>query len=185
MNESIINSGRDIDLRIKIRTECKEDTIKYLRDHIEIITTEIQNNTPINIVIQISESETEKHTSEAEEIIYSDLEIHKWIFIKLSYKYEFDVNKSYNGLMIHYLREVIDKYIAKMIIGRKSEELGGIINIVPETADESLRQCLHEWLCLGRAHNKGDGKGKYKVYKCTKCNASQTRYLGKRNKELE
>ena len=99
MNESIINSGRDIDLRIKIRTECKEDTIKYLRDHIEIITTEIQNNTPINIVIQISESETEKHTSEAEEIIYSDLEIHKWIFIKLSYKYEFDVNKSYNGLM--------------------------------------------------------------------------------------
>ena len=39
-------------------------------------------------------------------------------------------------------------------------------------------KCCHEWIYLkDRVHNKGDGKGKYMAYKCTKCNTFQKRYL--------
>lgn len=39
-------------------------------------------------------------------------------------------------------------------------------------------KCFHDWVCLNdRVHNKNDGRGKYRAYKCNKCNAFQRRYL--------
>ena len=44
--------------------------------------------------------------------------------------------------------------------------------------NNSHDRCLHDWICLkDRVHNKNDGKGKYRAYKCTKCNTFQRRYL--------
>lgn len=39
-------------------------------------------------------------------------------------------------------------------------------------------KCFHDWICLNdRVHNRNDGRGKYRAYKCTKCNEFQRRYL--------
>lgn len=38
-------------------------------------------------------------------------------------------------------------------------------------------KCQHVWECLkDRTHNKGNGKGKYKAYKCRECGKFQRRY---------
>ena len=38
-------------------------------------------------------------------------------------------------------------------------------------------KCKHVWKCLrDRWHNKGDGKGKYRVYKCKICYKVSKRY---------
>lgn len=37
--------------------------------------------------------------------------------------------------------------------------------------------CRHAWLCLkDRCHNKGDGRGNYKAYKCQDCSKFVRRY---------
>jgi len=37
--------------------------------------------------------------------------------------------------------------------------------------------CGHVWLCLkDRCHNKGDGRGKYRAYKCQECSKFVRRY---------
>ena len=43
--------------------------------------------------------------------------------------------------------------------------------------------CRHVWLCLkDRCHNKGDGRGKYRAYKCQECSKFVRRYS--KNKKL-
>jgi hypothetical protein len=42
---------------------------------------------------------------------------------------------------------------------------------------EQKQMCRHVWLCLKeRCHNKGDGRGKYRAYKCQKCSKFERRY---------
>ena len=40
--------------------------------------------------------------------------------------------------------------------------------------------CWHTYACVwkdsGRCHNKGNGRGKYRLYKCTQCGRVQKRY---------
>ena len=44
--------------------------------------------------------------------------------------------------------------------------------------EQPIDKCVHSWIWLKeRIHNKGDGKGKYKAYKCQKCKAFQRRYI--------
>ena len=44
--------------------------------------------------------------------------------------------------------------------------------------EQPIDKCVHSWEWLNeRIHNKGDGKGKYKAYKCQKCKAFQRRYI--------
>ena len=41
----------------------------------------------------------------------------------------------------------------------------------------SENKCKHDWTCLrDRCHNKGDGKGKYRAYRCSLCKKFQRRY---------
>ena len=43
---------------------------------------------------------------------------------------------------------------------------------------QPIEKCVHDWTCLeDRVHNKGDGKGKYRAYKCSKCKSFKRRYL--------
>jgi len=60
---------------------------------------------------------------------------------------------------------------------------GGKPNCVSKTIKKDIQvqpieQCVHDWTCLkDRVHNKGDGKGKYRAYKCNKCKTFKRRYL--------
>jgi len=58
-----------------------------------------------------------------------------------------------------------------------------IVDILDTPIEQPIIICKHIWEAAGhkknkdRIHNKGNGKGKYKVYKCTLCKAFKRRYL--------
>jgi hypothetical protein len=121
MDEKIIKSSREIYIYFKIKTKYERNkTIDYFKSQKELINEECSDNIPLIIKdINITESETEKHIQEALDISYSELDIHKYIYIKFTYGFEFDINKEYHNLLIKYLQEIIDKHTLKYIIGEK------------------------------------------------------------------
>ena len=118
MDEKIIKSSREIYIYFKIKTKYERNkTIDYFKSQKELIKEECSDNIPLIIKdINITESETEKHIQEAKNISYSELDIHKYIYIKFTYGFEFDINKGYHTLLMKYLREIIDKHTLKYII---------------------------------------------------------------------
>ena len=124
MDEKIIKSSREIYIYFKIKTKYERNkTINYFKSQKELIKEECSDNIPLIIKdINITESETEKHIQEAKNISYSELDIHKYIYIKFTYGFEFDINKEYHNLLTKYLQEIIDKHTLKYIIGEKENE---------------------------------------------------------------
>tara|TARA_B100001094_G_scaffold325982_1_gene381305 strand:+ start:709 stop:1188 length:480 start_codon:yes stop_codon:yes gene_type:complete len=138
MDVKIIKSSRDIDMYFKIRTKYEQDKmITYFKSQGTLIKEECSCNIPLIIKdINIKATQTEKHIHEAFDISYSELDIHKYIYIKLTYGYEYDVNKEYNRLLIKYLQNIIDKYTVKYINAEKEKEYGAEINKLKITRDE-------------------------------------------------
>jgi hypothetical protein len=45
---------------------------------------------------------------------------------------------------------------------------------------EQKNMCRHVWLCLkDRCHNKGDGRGNYRAYKCQECSKFEKKVFQK------
>ena len=130
MDEKEIKSSREIYVYFKIRTKYERDKIiTYFKSQEALIKGECSYNIPLIIKdIKIKETPTEKQVHEALDISYSELDIHKYIYIKLTYGYKFNVNKEYNSLLIKYLQKIIDKYTVKYITEEKEKEYIAEIN---------------------------------------------------------
>ena len=135
MTDKDIYSTRDIDLFLKIKTDYSKT---HMMDYLKIkklqedIINDIQEVIPIELSIErIGERSTEKQIKEAKEIDYSEVDdINKYIYMKLIFRHNTDVNKEYNILIINYLHTIIDKHIVLMINGFKDKEIKKLKSII-------------------------------------------------------
>jgi len=126
MDNKIIFSTREISVFIKIKTEDTGfDIMKYLDNNElkEKIYQEICEVLPVQLEIKCSDIANEKQILDAKDINYNQSDVNKYIYMNISYHYNFDVNKEYHKLTMEYLYEKIDKYVVRMINEKRNKEI--------------------------------------------------------------
>ena len=123
MDNKIIKETNNINLFIKIKTGYLKNTaLDYFNSNKENIKDDIEQDIPIIISdINISETSSEKNMKEAIDISYSNLDIHKYIYVKINYNFKYDIIKECHNIFIKYLREIFDKYTLLFIQNEKDK----------------------------------------------------------------
>ena len=94
----------------------------YFNSNKDNIKEDVGQGIPIIISdINVSETSSEKNIKEAIDISYSNLDIHKYIYIKISYNFKYDIIKECHNIFIKYLREIFDKYTLSFIQNEKDK----------------------------------------------------------------
>jgi len=123
MDNKIIKESNNINLFIKIKTVYSKNLVlEYFNSNKDNIKDDVGQGIPIIISdINISETSSEKKIKEAIDISYSNLDIHKYIYIKISYNFKYDIIKECHNIFIKYLREIFDKYTLSFIQNEKDK----------------------------------------------------------------
>lgn len=123
MDNKIIKESNNINLFIKIKTVYSKNLVlDYFNSNKDNIKEDVGQGIPIIISdINISETSSEKKIKEAIDISYSNLDIHKYIYIKISYNFKYDIIKECHNIFIKYLREIFDKYTLSFIQNEKDK----------------------------------------------------------------
>jgi hypothetical protein len=123
MDNKIIKESNNINLFIKIKTVYSKNLVlDYFNSNKDNIKDDVGQGIPIIISdINISETSSEKKIKEAIDISYSNLDIHKYIYIKISYNFKYDIIKECHNIFIKYLREIFDKYTLSFIQNEKDK----------------------------------------------------------------
>ena len=123
MDNKIIKESNNINLFIKIKTVYSKNLVlDYFNSNKDNIKDDVGQGIPIIISdINVSETSSEKNIKEAIDISYSNLDIHKYIYIKISYNFKYDIIKECHNIFIKYLREIFDKYTLSFIQNEKDK----------------------------------------------------------------
>jgi hypothetical protein len=123
MDNKIIKESNNINLFIKIKTVYSKNLVlDYFNSNKDNIKEDVGQGIPIIISdINVSETSSEKNIKEAIDISYSNLDIHKYIYIKISYNFKYDIIKECHNIFIKYLREIFDKYTLSFIQNEKDK----------------------------------------------------------------
>ena len=123
MDNKIIKESNNINLFIKIKTVYSKNLVlDYFNSNKDNIKEDVGQGIPIIISdINVSETSSEKKIKEAIDISYSNLDIHKYIYIKISYNFKYDIIKECHNIFIKYLREIFDKYTLSFIQNEKDK----------------------------------------------------------------
>ena len=123
MDNKIIKESNNINLFIKIKTVYSKNLVlEYFNSNKDNIKDDVGQGIPIIISdINVSETSSEKKIKEAIDISYSNLDIHKYIYIKISYNFKYDIIKECHNIFIKYLREIFDKYTLSFIQNEKDK----------------------------------------------------------------
>ena len=110
MDGKIIKDTRVIDKFIKIKTIYdKNNLINHFHLNKENIKNQLEENIPINVLnLNIIESQTEKQINESLDISFSELEIHKYIYIKITYNFKYDINKECHNTFTKYIQGIFN-----------------------------------------------------------------------------
>ena len=123
MDNKIIKESNNINLFIKIKTVYSKNLVlDYFNSNKDNIKEDVGQGIPIIISdINVSETSSEKNIKEAIDISYSNLDIHKYIYIKFTYNFKYDIIKECHNIFIKYLREIFDKYTLSFIQNEKDK----------------------------------------------------------------
>ena len=117
MDGKIIKDTRVIDKFIKIKTIYdKNNLINHFHLNKENIKNQLEENIPINVLnLNIIESQTEKQMIEAIDICFSECETHKYIYIKITYNFKYDVNKECHNIFTKYIQGIFNNNTLEFI----------------------------------------------------------------------